>query len=51
MYKNCFLNNKYYLNKNYCKKSKKFVKKLLTLQYLNVILYEQPQKISLLQLK
>ena len=44
MYKNCFLNNKYYLNKNYCKKSKKIVKKLLTLQFENVILYEQPRE-------
>ena len=46
MYKNCFLNNKYYLNKNYCKKSKKIVKKLLTLQFSRVILYRQPRKVG-----
>ena len=27
-----------------CKKSQKFVKKLLTLKILNVILYKQPRK-------
>ena len=35
----------YSIKKN-CKKSKKIVKKLLTLQYLNVILYEQPREVE-----
>ena len=44
--KKSFLNKKNCLKIIYCKKSKKIVKKLLTLQFKHVILYRQPREVG-----